>query len=213
MAITARSATLGSRATASRGFLGKRVAAASNGARYVMKAGNWLPGSDFPAWIPEDMPGYTSPLHLCSIAARAAAGRCAARRLNAGAAVLFCARPQQRAAFREPQRAARPLRCSPIGGPACRLPRPPADIAPRRRSAYGFDPLGLGKDPASLKRFQEAEVIHCRWAMLGAAGCLAVELLGFGNWYDAPQWVSAPPTRKLSCPPGGDRAALHRDGW
>ena len=45
MAITARSATLGSRATASRGFLGKRVAAASNGARYVMKAGNWLPGA------------------------------------------------------------------------------------------------------------------------------------------------------------------------
>jgi light-harvesting complex I chlorophyll a/b binding protein 1 len=41
-----------------------------------------------------------------------------------------------------------------------------------------------------MKRFQEAEVIHCRWAMLGAAGCLAVEALGFGNWYDAPLWVS-----------------------
>jgi light-harvesting complex I chlorophyll a/b binding protein 1 len=60
MAISARSATLGSRATASRGFLGKRVAAATNGTRYVMKAGNWLPGSDYPAWIPEDLPGYTS---------------------------------------------------------------------------------------------------------------------------------------------------------
>jgi light-harvesting complex I chlorophyll a/b binding protein 1 len=26
--------------------------------------------------------------------------------------------------------------------------------------------------------------------MLGVAGALAVELLGFGNWYDAPLWVS-----------------------
>ena len=55
----------------------------------------------------------------------------------------------------------------------------------------GFDPLGLGKDSASLDRFREAEIIHGRWAMLGAAGCLAVELAGQGNWYDAPLWVSA----------------------
>ncbi|GBF95488.1 light-harvesting protein of photosystem I [Raphidocelis subcapitata] len=54
---------------------------------------------------------------------------------------------------------------------------------------FGFDPLGLAKDPASLQRFQESEVIHSRWAMLGVAGCLAVELLGFGNWYDAPLWA------------------------
>ena len=58
------------------------------------------------------------------------------------------------------------------------------------RSTYGFDPLGLGKDKASLERFQEAEVIHGRWAMLGVAGALGVEVLGFGNWYDAPTWVS-----------------------
>merc|ERR1712187_804141 len=30
------------------------------------------------------------------------------------------------------------------------------------------------------------ELIHCRWAMLGVVGSLVVELLGFGNWYDAP---------------------------
>ncbi|KAF6257240.1 light-harvesting protein of photosystem I [Scenedesmus sp. NREL 46B-D3] len=54
---------------------------------------------------------------------------------------------------------------------------------------YGFDPLGLSKDPASLTRFQESEVFHCRWAMLGAAGVLGVEALGFGNWYDAPLWA------------------------
>lgn len=28
-------------------------------------------------------------------------------------------------------------------------------------------------------------VLH-RWAMMGAAGIMGVELLGFGNWYDAP---------------------------
>jgi len=55
--------------------------------------------------------------------------------------------------------------------------------------AYGFDPLGLGSTEASLTRFQESEVIHGRWAMLGVAGALAVELLGQGNWFDAPLWA------------------------
>merc|ERR1719217_1754160 len=53
-------------------------------------------------------------------------------------------------------------------------------------ASYGFDPLKLGSVPADLKRFQEAELIHCRWAMLGVAGAIAVEALGFGNWYDVP---------------------------
>ncbi len=65
---------------------------------------------------------------------------------------------------------------------------------------YGFDPLGLGKDPASLARFRDSEVFHGRWAMLGVAGCLAVELLGYGNWYDAPLWVSrVEQKRKAGC--------------
>ena len=51
------------------------------------------------------------------------------------------------------------------------------------------DPLGLGSTEASLSRFQESEVIHGRWAMLGVAGALAVEILGLGNWFDAPLWV------------------------
>ena len=76
------------------------------------RAGNWLPGSDAPAWLPDNLPGN-----------------------------------------------------------------------------FGFDPLGLAKDPASLARFTESEVIHGRWAMLGVAGALAVEALGFGNWYDAPLWA------------------------
>eukprot|EP00959_Pyramimonas_sp_CCMP1952_P444453 9305617-Pyramimonas_sp.AAC.1 len=51
---------------------------------------------------------------------------------------------------------------------------------------FGFDPLGFGKNPAYLAKFQENELMHGRWAMLGVAGCLAVELLGLGNWIDAP---------------------------
>jgi hypothetical protein len=38
---------------------------------------------------------------------------------------------------------------------------------------------------AATRSFREAELIHGRWAMLGAAGALAVEALGYGNWVDA----------------------------
>lgn len=55
--------------------------------------------------------------------------------------------------------------------------------------SFGFDPLGLAAVPANLQRFQEAELVHCRWALAGAAGVLAVEVLGFGNWFDAPKWA------------------------
>jgi len=54
---------------------------------------------------------------------------------------------------------------------------------------YGFDPLSLGEEPKSLARFREAELINGRWAMLGVAGVLAVEILGQGDWYSAPLWA------------------------
>jgi light-harvesting complex I chlorophyll a/b binding protein 3 len=47
---------------------------------------------------------------------------------------------------------------------------------------YGFDPLGL-LDPEGPGGFinpawlEYSEVIHCRWAMLGAAGILTPEVL------------------------------------
>eukprot|EP00240_Pyramimonas_obovata_P013555 CAMPEP_0118956470 /NCGR_PEP_ID=MMETSP1169-20130426/61595_1 /TAXON_ID=36882 /ORGANISM="Pyramimonas obovata, Strain CCMP722" /LENGTH=225 /DNA_ID=CAMNT_0006904503 /DNA_START=589 /DNA_END=1266 /DNA_ORIENTATION=- len=50
---------------------------------------------------------------------------------------------------------------------------------------FGFDPLGLGADTATLARFQEAELISARWAMLGAMGVISVEALGYGDWYSA----------------------------
>ncbi|KAJ9522665.1 light-harvesting protein of photosystem I [Haematococcus lacustris] len=109
MQLSMKAAT--SRAGACR-FAGRKVSSASNGSRVMMKAGNWLPGSETPSWLAEDIPGN-----------------------------------------------------------------------------YGFDPVGLGRDSETLMRFREAELIHCRWAMLGVAGCLAVEVLGYGNWYDAPNWA------------------------
>ena len=54
------------------------------------------------------------------------------------------------------------------------------------RSDYGFDPLGLGKEPANLARFQEAELIHARWAMLGVSGAAGAEVITGVNWVEAP---------------------------
>ena len=59
-----------------------------------------------------------------------------------------------------------------------------------RPCEQGAGCAGLGSVPANLERFRESELIHCRWAMAGAAGVIAVELLGQGNWFDAPLWVS-----------------------
>ncbi|XP_058215912.1 photosystem I chlorophyll a/b-binding protein 6, chloroplastic [Rhododendron vialii] len=56
---------------------------------------------------------------------------------------------------------------------------------------FGFDPLGLGSDPDSLKWFAQAELMHSRWAMLAVAGILFPEWLEtWGrienySWFDA----------------------------
>lgn len=42
---------------------------------------------------------------------------------------------------------------------------------------YGYDPFGLGKKPEDFAKYQAFELIHARWAMLGAAGFIIPEAL------------------------------------
>ncbi|XP_074263983.1 chlorophyll a-b binding protein 7, chloroplastic isoform X2 [Silene latifolia] len=42
---------------------------------------------------------------------------------------------------------------------------------------YGFDVAGLAKDPTSLQNYYNFEILHARWAMLGAFGALIPEIL------------------------------------
>ena len=60
---------------------------------------------------------------------------------------------------------------------------------------FGWDPLGLGKDPQALAWYRQAELQHARWAMLGTVGILVPRLLSDAGlqWPGAGvSWLEAP---------------------
>nr|ABD37882.1 light-harvesting chlorophyll-a/b binding protein Lhca4.2 [Mesostigma viride]DAA05926.1 TPA_inf: chloroplast light-harvesting complex I protein precursor Lhca5 [Mesostigma viride] len=81
-------------------------------------------------------------------------------------------------------KADRPLWCPGIPAPSYLDGSLPGD--------FGYDPLSLSNSPDKLKWMVQAELQNARWAMLGVAGMLSVDLLQGILPDNVPQWYDAP---------------------
>ncbi|KAL8244036.1 hypothetical protein R6Q59_010294 [Mikania micrantha] len=60
----------------------------------------------------------------------------------------------------------------------------PAHLDGTLAGDFGFDPLGLGEDSASLKWYMQAELVHACFAMAGVAGILFTDV---GSYFYHPE--------------------------
>ncbi|XP_042392101.1 photosystem I chlorophyll a/b-binding protein 5, chloroplastic-like [Zingiber officinale] len=68
---------------------------------------------------------------------------------------------------------------------------PPPHLDGTLAGDFGFDPLGLGVEPDSLRWYVQAELVHCRFAMAGVAGILFTDLLRVTGISNIPVWFEA----------------------
>lgn len=72
---------------------------------------------------------------------------------------------------------------------------PPSYLDGSLAGDFGFDPLGLGEDPESLKWYVQAELVHARFAMAGVAGILVTDLFRVTGLINLPVWYEAGATK------------------